>query len=213
MKTKKYTILALLFLLTIVKAQAQIDSIQFVGTTADSLIFAVHFTASSVIHKYNVEYEEDTDIIKVNILFSMGWLDLDCYCPIQRTIKIKKNSYQKAFVSIMFRNPIGGTEENPTYSDDYWLDDSKEIDLSNITSVFNPTVSNKISIFPNPVQNVFHVNLGENKVANLEIYDIHGNLLLCKDITSEKGIDISFLSSGLYIVLIDKKYIGSIIKE
>ena len=209
---KKITILLLLFLLAIVQAQAQIDSIKLVDTTTDSLVFAVHFTISSSLHVDNVEYEKDTDAIKINILYSLGFI-MDCYCPEQTIIKIKKNSYQKAIVSIAFRYPIGGGAGNPIYSDDYKVDDSMEIDLANITSIFNPAVSNKVSIFPNPAQNVFYVNIGENKTADLEIYDIHGSLLLRKDVTSGKGIDVSSLSSGLYVVLIDRKYIGNIIKE
>ena len=210
---KKTIILVLLFFSTIVQAQTQIDSIQFIGTTADSLVFVAHSSADIEVFKYSVEYEEEADIIRVNILYSAGWNEPDCYCPIQTEIKIKKDICQMAIVSIMTRRPIGGTEESPEYADDYWLIGSKEIDLANIINIDNPTVLNEFLIYPNPTQNVFHINLGENKAVNLEIYDIKGYLLLCENITPEKGIDISFLSSGSYLVLIDGKYISRIIKE
>ena len=80
------------------------------------------------------------------------------------------------------------------------------------TSIENVRNSN-FKIFPNPVEDVLHINLGENKTANLKIYNLQGSLLLNKNITSEKGIDVSFLSSGLYFVVIDKQYISSIIKK
>jgi len=208
---KKNIILVLLLFSTIVQAQTQIDSTQFIGITADSLVFIVHSSIDSEIMKYSVEYEEESDNIKANILYSAG-LDIDCYCPVQTTIKIKKDIYQKAIVSLMIRYPIGGTEENPKYSD-YFLRDSKEIDLPNITSIDNYPILSKITIFPNPVENIFHINLRESRTVNLEIFDIQGNLLLCKNITHEKGIDVSFLSSGLYFVFIDRKYISHLIKK
>ena len=162
--------------------------------------------------EHYVEYEEEVDNIKVNIFYSEVFPHIDCYCPAQTTIKIKKDAYSKAIVSIMFRNAIGSTEENLGYSV-YRLYDSKEIDLSSVMSIDNSSILSTIAIFPNPVQNVFHINLRESKTVNLEIYDIQGSLLLSKNTTPEKGIDVSFLSSGLYFVLIDKKHIGHIIKK
>ena len=55
--------------------------------------------------------------------------------------------------------------------------------------------------------------LVENKTANLEIYSLQGNLLFSKDITSKEEIDVSFLSSGLYIIVINKENVYKIIKE
>lgn len=212
---KKTIILLLLLLLTtIIKAQTQIESIQFIGINDDSLEFNVYSSISGgVISEYFVEYQENGDNINVNILYSEELPHADCYCPVQTNIKIKKDFYSKAIVSIMIRYAIGGTEENPIYSDKYQLIDSKEIDLLNISTINNLTTPNKIQIYPNLVQNIFHIDLGESKVVNLEIYNTQGYLLLKKNITSDNGIDISFLSSGLYFVFIDKKYINSIIKK
>ena len=211
---KKVFILVLLLLPTIVQAQTQIDSIQFIGTTADSLEFVVHFTlAGTGVVPDSVEYEGDVDNIRVNIFYKVIPPPVDCYCQFERTFKIKKDIYQKAIVSIWMLPVIGGTVENPEYPDDYYLWDSIEIDLSNITSIDNFPVLSKIAISPNPAQNVFHVNLSENKTANLEIYDIQGSLLLSKNIISEERIDVSFLSSGLYFIVINKEHIYKIIKE
>jgi hypothetical protein len=210
---KKTIILVQLFLSTIVQVQAKIDSIKLVEITVDSLIFVVYSTESDEIFERYVEYEEDMNTIKINVLYSMGWNELDRYFPIETTIKIKKDTYSKAIVSLKGRYPTGGTEEEPLYSNGYELWDTKEIDLLNITNIDNPVISNGFLIYPNPVQDIFHLNLGENKTVNLEIYGILGNLLLCKDVVSEKGIDVSFLSSGSYVVLIDRKYIAHIIKK
>ncbi|MCL2435333.1 MAG: T9SS type A sorting domain-containing protein [Lentimicrobiaceae bacterium] len=88
-----------------------------------------------------------------------------------------------------------------------------QIDLEIITNIDNPTISDKVSVFPNPVKNIFHVNLGEDKIANLEISDIQGRLLMSEVITSGKGIDVSSLPSGLYFIVVDKEAVYKIIKE
>jgi len=77
----------------------------------------------------------------------------------------------------------------------------------------NFPILSKITIFPNPVQNVFYIDLRENKAGNLEIFSIQGRLLLSKDIIFGQEIDVSFLSSGLYFIVIDKEYVCKIIKE
>lgn len=205
-------IIILLSFSTIVKAFSKIDSIQFIGTTADSLVFIVHSSADIDVFEYYLEYEENSDNIRVNMLYSGGWNVPDCYCPIQTKIKIKKDIYSKAIVSLMIRKPIGGTEKNPEYSD-YGFVDSIEIDLLNIANINNTLISNKFLISPNPVQKTFFVDTEGNKTTNLEIYNPQGNLLLCKNVTNKAEIDISFLPQGLYFIVIDKNYIYKIIKE
>jgi len=219
---KKIITLVLLLLPTIVHAQftEQIDSIKLVGTIDDSLVFIVHSTINggaigvdtdgNPVKLEEVEYIEEDNILKVNILYSQV-LIATCYCPVQTIIKIKKDVYTKAVVEVMRRMICGGTETNPEFGN-YMSVDIKEIDLLNMNIDNYPILSN-ITVFPNPVQNVFHISLGENRTANLEIYSIQGNLLLNKGITSEQGIDVSFLYSGLYFIVIDKKYVYKIIKE
>ena len=208
------TLLALLFLPKIVQSQSRIDSIQYIGATVDSLEYIVYSSIDMEVFEYAIKYKEELDNIKVTILYSASWAMPNCFCPIETTIKIKKDIYQKAIISIVGRYPIGGPLDNPEYSDDYWLYDSKEIDLPyivNIVDVFYDSC--KVTIFPNPVQNVFYVELEEYKTVDLEIYNIQGSLLLSKNVATKMEVDISFLSSGVYFVLVDKKYIYKIIKE
>ena len=207
---KKNIILVLLFFSTIAHAE-QFDSIKLVDITADSLVFVVHIMHYGV-DDCVIEYIPEDNNIKVNILYTQ--IDrTDCYCSFQETIKIKKDTYIKLVVEVMFRYFVGWIEEDKPELSSYISIGIKEIDLSNITSIDNSLILSKIAIFPNPVQNVLHVNLGENKTGNLEVYDLQGNLMLCKNIASEKGIDVSFLSSGLYFVLIDGRYISHIVKK
>jgi len=198
---KKNLILVLLFFPTIVQAQTQIDSIQFIGNIADSLVFVVHSTISGGADDYSVEYIEEGSTVKVNMLYTQI-KQTDCYCPFQDTIKIKKIIYTKAIVEVKV-----------CFGQDCWLVGIKEIDLSNIASIDDSLISSKIVIFPNPVQNVLYIGLRENKAVNLEIYSTQGNLLLSKNMASDKVIDVSFLTSGLYFVFVDRKYFSKIIKK
>ena len=213
---KAIKILALLFLSTIAHAQSQIDSIQFIGTSADSLEFMIHSSANIEVFEYNVEYKEESDNIVANILYSAGWNLPDCYCPIQTLIKIEKEIYQKAVVSIMIRYPIGGVEENPEYSDEYQLIDSKEIDLENITSIHNLTISNKISIFPNPAKNYLHFKTEKQ----FEIFDIMGKKQMLRkthqlnaESRKENVIDISNLKAGLYFIKFEDGCVEKFVKK
>jgi len=188
----------------------QINFIKLVKVTADSLEFVVCTTINGGADGLDVQYIPGNNTIKVNILYTQINL-ADCYCLMRATVKIKKNAYQKAIVEVNIHKIPGGIE--PGY---YGFVDIREIDLSNfnnINAANNSPVYSKISVFPNPVRDLFYVDLGEYKTANLEIYSIQGNLLLNKNITSKQGIDVSFLSSGLYFVVIDKEHTYKIIKE
>ena len=111
----------------------QIDDIQLQEITEDSLIYDVYTTFSGGMDEYTVEYEEgENHTVKVNILYSQI-NQVDCYCTIKTSISIKKNTYQKAIISAKVRWRISGSEENPEYSD-YWVIDSKEISLPEISS-------------------------------------------------------------------------------
>lgn len=71
-----------------------------------------------------------------------------------------------------------------------------------ITSYVNQTHSNQVQlqnqfgIYPNPVKNNLHINTNED-LQKVEIYAISGALLLTH---SQKTIDLSYLSEGVYIL-------------
>ena len=62
---------------------------------------------------------------------------------------------------------------------------------------------NTTSIFPNPCNNILHIN-SEGK--ELELYDIYGNLIIEKSILyHQETLQIDFLKSGVYLLCIDDK--------
>jgi predicted phosphodiesterase len=71
----------------------------------------------------------------------------------------------------------------------------------------------KISIYPNPTTGELRMENGEWRITNVEIYDIYGKNVsnLISHISNQK-INISYLNSGIYFVMIDTEQ-GRIIKK
>ena len=76
------------------------------------------------------------------------------------------------------------------------------------------TAKYDIKIWPNPVtENHFHLEILRNDGLMMRIFDIKGSLLYHEFITSEETlIDVSFLKSGLYFVVITDEKMGNIYK-
>jgi ligand-binding sensor domain-containing protein len=75
---------------------------------------------------------------------------------------------------------------------------------------------NHLNFYPNPVQNVLHINLS-GETGGLQIFDISGKCLLQKQITgNERTVDVSGLEEGIYIIKIiydNKIFTGKVVKN
>jgi hypothetical protein len=71
-------------------------------------------------------------------------------------------------------------------------------------------VSDKITVFPNPTMSTIYfkteVNLIDEKVS---VFNLSGQLISQKQITGENALDLSELSSGIYLILFTNKKINS----
>ncbi|TVZ51446.1 endonuclease [Dokdonia sp. Hel_I_53] len=88
---------------------------------------------------------------------------------------------------ILATNIWGGPE-----AEDFWGE------LSTI-SFTKPTVT----LYPNPADTYFQINTS-NPLTDVIIYDITGKKIFSNRVEAAQNIDISFLSSGMYLVQIDK---------
>jgi hypothetical protein len=73
-------------------------------------------------------------------------------------------------------------------------------------------VDGKFSYYPNPIKNYLHINLDKN--THTKVFSINGSLLI--DAKVSKHIDVSSLSSGLYVLQIQvegKMYSSKILKN
>jgi surface protein len=65
---------------------------------------------------------------------------------------------------------------------------------------------NLFSIYPNPTQNQLNITLEQEIEYSMSIYNSHGQLLLDKSVQSKQNnIDVSALSTGIYILTIKTK--------
>jgi len=61
---------------------------------------------------------------------------------------------------------------------------------------------NIISIYPNPVSDLLHVSLQENKEEKAEIYNMEGRKVMDAKVNSNSTIDVSNLQTGNYMLII-----------
>ena len=68
----------------------------------------------------------------------------------------------------------------------------------NLTNSINIDNKNKYTVFPNPANDVLTIQ-GKN-VSSIKIFNIHGNIVLSKNVNNNKKVDISILNKGMYLV-------------
>ena len=68
----------------------------------------------------------------------------------------------------------------------------------NLTNSINIDNKNKYTVFPNPANDVLTIQ-GKN-VSSIKIFNIHGNIVLSKNVNNNKKVDISILKKGMYLV-------------
>ena len=66
------------------------------------------------------------------------------------------------------------------------------------------SLNEEVSIFPNPTNNKFNLNLDYNTIKSISIYNIDGQLIMVH-LTNFNDIDVSNLSQGIYSVVIETK--------
>jgi len=129
-----------------------------------------------------------------NQVFEQWALDMLYSWHVNDPVSQKELDRQEAiFVHQDNRNPF---IDNPQYVQDIWQND-----LS--ISEFNQPIN--ISLYPNPVtSNTFQITTTTN--LDINIYNVLGKLVLAHKITpNDDDVDVSNLSSGIYLVKIKSK--------
>ncbi|MDF1698938.1 MAG: M12 family metallo-peptidase [Saprospiraceae bacterium] len=79
-----------------------------------------------------------------------------------------------------------------------------EIDVNETTSISDQQLRNEVSIYPNPAREMVTIDLSksETEYISFDILNLHGQLMKTQRINSnsEIAVDISMLTSGMYIV-------------
>ena len=86
------------------------------------------------------------------------------------------------------------------------------VTVNNVTGNFIIETSNSIKIYPNPVKDELIIENGKWKIENAEIFDISGRKIVNCQFSIFNSINVSHLSSGIYILKIGE-YRGRFVKE
>ncbi len=96
---------------------------------------------------------------------------------------------------------------------------SKVVDLSAGSSISNVTINENINLYPNPSNGQFVIDFSsvKNQVSSVKIYDLVGKNVYSKDAKINEGanklsIDVSNLTSGVYILNIENQKVKFTIK-
>jgi|ERR1700757_3073937 len=87
---------------------------------------------------------------------------------------------------------------NSTYSNMVYINVKNN---ATAISTYN-TQNSTLSIYPNPTQNNFTVEVSTNEKQTLQVYDVNGKQVLTQTITGTTNIDVSNLSQGVYNISI-----------
>ena len=74
----------------------------------------------------------------------------------------------------------------------------------NLTNSINIDDKNKYTVFPNPANDFLTIQ--GNNVRSIKIFNIHGNIVLSKNINNNKKVDISILNKGMYLVELENYF-------
>jgi beta-glucanase (GH16 family) len=146
-------------------------------------------------HTYSVIWKEDTITWYVDEteLFSLNpssyWS-----IPSQSAWPFNANEW---YLMINLAITQAGPNSNTVFPNQMEIDYVR-VYQENLTNSINIDNKNKYIVFPNPANDVLTIQ-GKN-VSSIKIFNIHGNIVLSKNVNNNKKVDISILNKGMYLV-------------
>ena len=146
-------------------------------------------------HTYSVIWKEDTITWYVDEteLFSLNpssyWS-----IPSQSAWPFNANEW---YLMINLAITQAGPNSNTVFPNQMEIDYVR-VHQENLTNSINIDDKNKYIVFPNPANDVLTIQ-GKN-VSSIKIFNIHGNIVLSKNVNNNKKVDISILNKGMYLV-------------
>ncbi len=146
-------------------------------------------------HTYSVIWKEDTITWYVDEteLFSLNpssyWS-----IPSQSAWPFNANEW---YLMINLAITQAGPNSNTVFPNQMEIDYVR-VYQENLTKSINIDDKNKYIVFPNPANYVLTIQ-GKN-ISSIKIFNIHGNIVLSKNVNNNKKVDISILNKGMYLV-------------
>jgi beta-glucanase (GH16 family) len=146
-------------------------------------------------HTYAVIWSEDTVkwyIDDVELFF----LTPDSYATIPSQHLWPFNS-SEWYLMINLAITQAGTNSNTVFPNQMEIDYVR-VYQENLTNSINIDNKNIYTVFPNPANDVLTIQ-GKN-VSTIKIFNIHGDIVLSKNVNNNKKVDVSILNKGMYLV-------------
>ena len=146
-------------------------------------------------HTYSVIWKEDTITWYVDEteLFSLNpssyWS-----IPSQSAWPFNANEW---YLMINLAITQAGPNSNTVFPNQMEIDYVR-VYQENLTNSINIDDKNKYIVFPNPANDVLTIQ--SKNVSRIKIFNIHGNIVLSKNVNNNKKVDISILNKGMYLV-------------
>jgi beta-glucanase (GH16 family) len=146
-------------------------------------------------HTYSVIWKEDTitwyvDEIELFSLNPSSYWSI----PSQSAWPFNANEW---YIMINLAITQAGPNSNTVFPNQMEIDYVR-VHQENLTNSINIDDKNKYIVFPNPANDVLTIQ-GKN-VSSIKIFNIHGNIVLSKNVNNNKKVDISILNKGMYLV-------------
>ena len=146
-------------------------------------------------HTYSVIWKEDTitwyvDEIELFSLNPSSYWSI----PSQSAWPFNANEW---YLMINLAITQAGPNSNTVFPNQMEIDYVR-VYQENLTNSINIDDKNKYIVFPNPANDVLTIQ-GKN-VSRIKIFNIHGNIVLSKNVNNNKKVDISILNKGMYLV-------------
>ena len=146
-------------------------------------------------HTYSVIWKEDTitwyvDEIELFSLNPSSYWSI----PSQSAWPFNANEW---YLMINLAITQAGPNSNTVFPNQMEIDYVR-VYQENLTNSINIDDKNKYIVFPNPANDVLTIQ-GKN-VSSIKIFNIHGNIVLSKNVNNNKKVDISILNKGMYLV-------------
>jgi len=87
----------------------------------------------------------------------------------------------------------------------YELSQIKKITFKAISATSNLDSESYIQVFPNPVRNILFLKNAEQLSGIITIYTVDGRKILEKSYSQNEGLDVSSLSQGVYILMLNNQ--------
>tara|TARA_B110001469_G_scaffold39750_1_gene39420 strand:+ start:852 stop:1925 length:1074 start_codon:yes stop_codon:yes gene_type:complete len=146
-------------------------------------------------HTYSVIWKEDTitwyvDEIELFSLNPSSYWSI----PSQSAWPFNANEW---YLMINLAITQAGPNSNTVFPNQMEIDYVR-VYQENLTNSINIDDKNKYTVFPNPANDFLTIQ--GNNVSSIKIFNIHGNIVLSKNVNNNKKVDISILNKGMYLV-------------